>query len=96
MYEKGKAIGVIHRTCTQADIIAFIRYQKGLDVGEKIVIRLSDKPLWGGAEFQDVQDKFEALRDGLIDFLVKQRENEDWGRIVTGIDVERSRPPRMD
>jgi len=96
MFEKGKVVGVIHRTCTQTDIIAFIRYQKGLDVGEKIVIRLSDKPLWGGAEFQELQDRFEALRDGLIDFLVKQRENEAWGGIVAGIDVQRGRPPRMD
>ena len=96
MFEKGKTVGVIHRTCTQTDIIAFIRYQKGLDVGEKIVIRLSDKPLWDGAEFQELQDRFEALRDGLIDFLVRQRENEAWGGIVTGIDVQRSRPPRMD
>ena len=97
MYEKGKAVGVIHRTCTQTDIIAFIRYQKGLDVGEKIVIRLSDKPLWDGAEFQELQDRFEELRDGLMEFLDKHRDSEAWGRIVTGVEVKnRRRVPRIE
>jgi hypothetical protein len=97
MYEKGKAIGVIHRTCTERDIIDFIRHERGLSIGGQIVIHISDKPLWGGAEFVELQDRFEELRDGLIEFLNKKRESEAWGRIVTGVQVKkRRRLPRLD
>ncbi len=96
MFEKAKATGVVHRTCSQADIVAFIRFQKGLAVDEKIVIRLSDQPLRGPGTFEELQDKFEDLRDDLIAFLDKHREVEAWGGIITSIDVKRGRSPRMD
>src|SRR5260370_3977856 len=97
MFERGKAAGVIHRTCTQEDIAAFIRHERGLSIGEKIVIHVSDRPLWDGAEFQELQDRFEELRDGLMEFLDKHRDSEAWGRIVTGVEVKnRRRVPRIE
>jgi len=95
MFEKGKLIGVIHKSCTERDIVDFIRREKGLPIGEKIVIHVSDRPL-SGAQFQEIQDQFEGLRDGLIDFLHRHREAEVWGRIVTGIEVKkRCRLPKI-
>jgi hypothetical protein len=96
MYEVAKKTGVIHKTCTQQDVIAFIRYQKGLSAGEKIVIRLSDRPLCGFGDFEDLQNRFEQLRDSLMSFLDKHREVESWGEIVRGIDVKRGRLPRIE
>jgi hypothetical protein len=96
MYERAKAVGVIHRTCSQADVIAFIRHQKGLSLDEKIVIRLSDKPLCNYHNFEDLQNRFEALRDSLMGFLEKHRDVEAWGEIVRGIAVKTGRPPRID
>ena len=96
MFEKARATGVIHRTCSQQDIVAFIRYQKGLSAGEQIVIRLSDKPLCDFGDFENLQNRFEALRDSLLGFLDKHRDMESWGEIVKGIDVKRGRLPRID
>jgi len=96
MYEKGKKQGIIHKTCTQADIIAFIRHEKGLSAGQEIVIRLSDRPLGNFGDFQDLQDRFEALRNGLMTFLDKHRNVEAWGEIITGISVKTARLPKID
>lgn len=96
MYEKGKATGVIHRTCTERDIISFMRYERGLSFGEKIIIHVCDKSLCGGAEFVELQDRFEELRNGLIEFIERHRNSEEWGGIVTGVQVKkRLRLPRM-
>jgi hypothetical protein len=95
MYEKAKAAGVIHRTCSQRDIVSFIRYQKGFAVGEEIVIRLTDRPLGDFGDFQGRQDRFEALRDGLMSFLDKHRD-EAWGEIITSITIKTGWLPKID